>query len=157
MKQAGIPFRMTRGRGRPEQEEGFKITHVLEAFTSLPRVLHLVWSTHSGFTLTMGILSLLRGFIPAVTVSITRYLIDSVVIAIRSPAHNITMVWVFVGLQLAVGLLDRLFTVLSNIVQQLLQEHVSNRVQLLILEKSNNLDLEFFENAEFYDKMRHAS
>src|SRR6266550_4215077 len=105
----------------------------------------------------MGILSLLRGFIPAVTVSITRYLIDSVVLAIRSPAHNVTMVWVFVGLQLAVGLLDRLFTVLSNIVQQLLQEHVSNRVQLLILEKSNNLDLAFFENAEFYDKMRRAS
>ncbi len=157
MRQAGIPFRMRYGRRRPEQEEGFKITQVLEAFTSLPRVLRLVWSTHAGFTLIMAILSLLRGFIPAITVSITRYLIDSVVLAIRSPTHNITMVWVFVGLQLAVGLLDRLFTVLSNIVQQLLQEHVSNRVQLLILEKSNNLDLEFFENAEFYDKMRRAS
>src|SRR6266567_503224 len=113
MRQAGIPFRMRYGRRRPEQEEGFKITQVLEAFTSLPRVLRLVWSTHAGFTLIMAILSLLRGFIPAITVSITRYLIDSVVLAIRSPTHNISMVWVFVGLQLAVGLLDRLFTVLS--------------------------------------------
>src|SRR6266487_3741864 len=93
MRQAGIPFRMRYGRRRPEQEEGFKITQVLEAFTSLPRVLRLVWSTHAGFTLIMAILSLLRGFIPAITVSITRYLIDSVVLAIRSPTHNISSIW----------------------------------------------------------------
>ncbi len=41
--------------------------------------------------------------------------------------------------------------------QQLLQEQVSNRVQLEILKKANTLDLAFFENPEFYDKMRQAA
>ncbi len=60
-------------------------------------------------------------------------------------------------LQLGISLLSSLLGTLSNIVQQLLQERVSNRVQLLILEKSNTLDLSFFENPEFYDKMRQAT
>jgi ATP-binding cassette subfamily B protein len=38
-----------------------------------------------------------------------------------------------------------------------LQERVSTKVQLLILEKANTLDLEFFENPEFYDKLRTAA
>ncbi|HCI79280.1 MAG TPA: multidrug ABC transporter permease, partial [Ktedonobacter sp.] len=42
-------------------------------------------------------------------------------------------------------------------VQQLLQEKVSNKIQLMVLEKSNTLDLAFFENPEFYDKLRQAS
>src|SRR5690242_10669196 len=67
------------------------------------------------------------------------------------------LVLIFVAIQLAVNLLNSLMTTLSNIVQQLLQERVSNRVQLLILEKANTLDLAFFENSEFYDKLRRAA
>jgi ATP-binding cassette subfamily B protein len=71
--------------------------------------------------------------------------------------HSPGPIWFPIGLQLAVLLFNNLLSTLSNIVQQLLQEKVSNRVQLLILEKSNTLDLAFFENPEFYDKMRQAA
>lgn len=53
--------------------------------------------------------------------------------------------------------MSNLLSTFSNTSQQLLQELVSNRTQLLILEKANTLDLAFFENAEFYDKLRNAS
>lgn len=138
-----------------DDDESFKIRHIFSAFTGLPRVLRLVWSTQPFFTLILGLLNLLRGFTPALTVVVTKYLIDSVVTAIRT--HVTTPVLVFVILQLAVAILDRLLSTLSNIVQQLLQERVSNRVQLLILEKANTLDLAFFENSEFYDKLRRAA
>jgi ATP-binding cassette subfamily B protein len=155
MKQYGRPSSRYKTKGQKEPEERFKITHVFEAFTSLPRVLRLVWATNAWLTSSLGILSLLRGFLPAVSVTITALVIDSVVNAIRT--HNATMVWVFVGLQLAVSLLDRLLSTLSNIVQQLLQDKVANQVQSLILEKANTLDLSFFENSEFYDKLRRAT
>ncbi len=142
-------------KGQQESDQGFKISQVFGAFTSLPRVLRLVWSTQPFFTLMMALLSLLRGITPTLSILVTRFLIDSVVSAIRT--HVTTMVWVFVGLQLAVALLDRLLSTLSNIVQQLLQDRVSSRVQILILEKANTLDLAFFEDSEFYDKLRHAA
>ena len=147
----------TNKKPQEKEEEQFKIRHVFAAFASLPRVLGLVWSTDKPLTLGMGLLSVVRGFIPAISVYITKEVIDSVVNAIRSTSHVTTMVWVFVGLQLVVNLLNQLFSTLSNIVQQLLQEKVSNRVQLLVLEKANTLDLSFFEDAEFYDKLRRAS
>lgn len=128
---------------------------VVGAFTSLPRVLRLVWSTSALLTIGMGILSLLQGFTPALSVWITGLVIDSVVTGIR--IHSASPIWFPVGLQLAIVLIGNLLSTLSNIVQQLLQEQVSNRVQLLILEKADTLDLAFFENPEFYDKMRQAA
>ena len=145
-----------RGRRRNSTEDdNFKFSHVLGAFTGLPRVLRLVWSTQPLLTLSLALLNLLQGSTPAATIVITKLVIDSVVRGIQ--IHSVAPIWLPVGLQLAVGLGNSLLGTLSNITQQLLQERVSNRVQLLILEKANTLDLAFFENPEFYDKLRRAS
>src|SRR5215472_13159271 len=136
-------------------DEKFSIRKVPGALASLPRVLRLVWSTSAPLTTLLGFLSLLQGFTPAISVTITALVIDSVVKAIR--IHSTAPIWLPVGLQLGITLLSSLLSTLSNIVQQLLQEQVSNRVQLNILKKANTLDLAFFENPEFYDKMRQAA
>ncbi|HZS75399.1 MAG TPA: ABC transporter ATP-binding protein [Ktedonobacteraceae bacterium] len=152
----------TPGKSKENEKEQFKLRHVFTAFTGLPRVLGLVWTTNARLTLAMALVTVLRGFTPAVSVWITKQVIDSVVRAIFSrPGMQgpspILMLWIFVALQLTVNLLDRFLSTLSNIVQQLLQELVSNRIQLMVLEKANTLDLAFFEDAEFYDKLRRAS
>ncbi len=139
-------------RGVPD---GFSWKQVPEAFASLPRVLKLVWDTSKLFTILMGVLSILQGFTPAISLLITNLVINSVVQGIR--IHSASPVFLPVGLQLGIGLFSSLLSTLSNITQQLLQEKVSNRVQFMILEKSNTLDLSFFENPEFYDKMRRAA
>jgi ATP-binding cassette subfamily B protein len=122
-----------------KQEESFKITRDFEAIAGLPRVIRLVWSTDARLTTAMALVSILRGFTPAVSFGITKQLIDSVVNVIKT--HHISMVLWYVGAQLVVNVLDRLLGTLSKIVQQLLQDRVSTRVQLLILEKANTLDL----------------
>ncbi|MBV9706452.1 MAG: ABC transporter ATP-binding protein, partial [Chloroflexi bacterium] len=138
-----------------ETHDGFSWKQVTGAFAGLPRVVRLVWSTSALFTILLGLLSLLQGFTPAANVWITKLVIDSVVRAIK--IDSINPIWFPVTLQLGVVLFTNLLSTLSNIVQQLLQELVSNKVQLLILEKANTLDLAFFENPEFYDKLRQAS
>src|SRR5438876_7037661 len=155
MKQQIQFFPGSGGRWQRRPNDGFSIKQVTGAFRSLPRVLRLVWSTSALFTALLGCLSLLQGFTPTASVWITGLVIDSVVLGIR--LHSPSPIWLPVGLQLAVVLFSNLLSTLSNIVQQLLQERVSNRVQLLILEKSNTLDLAFFENPEFYDKLRQAA
>src|SRR5437763_1596841 len=144
----------SRGPG-PRTDEKFSIKRVPAAFASLPRVLRLVWSTSAVLTLMLGLLSLAQGFLPAITVTISGLVIDSVVQAIR--IHSITPIWLPVGLQLGAALASSLLSTFSNTVQQLLQEQVSNRVQLEILKKADTLDLAFFENPESYDKIRQAA
>src|SRR5713101_7139042 len=143
------------GGSRPRTDKKFSLKKLPGTFASLPRVLRLVWSTSAILTTLLGLLSLAQGFTPAISVTITALVIDTVVNAIRT--HNTSLIWLPVGLQLGITLLSSLLSTLSNIVKQLLQEQVSNRVQLDILKKADTLDLAFFENPEFYDKMRQAA
>src|ERR1700730_1052192 len=85
---------------KDKKEEQFKIRHVFAAFASLPRVLGLVWATDKRLTFSMAFISILRGFTPAISVFITKQLIDSVVHAIFSHSHDTMMVWIFVGFHL---------------------------------------------------------
>ncbi len=129
---------------------------VFQAFTSLPRVTKLVWTTNAFYTISMAVITIIRGFLPAASAWVTKLVIDSVVAAL--PPRNapvMDVVWL-VLLQLAISVASSLLSTLSNIVQQLLQELVANRIRLMIMEKANTLDLAFFENPEFYDKLRQA-
>ncbi len=146
-----------RGGGRRlSTEDGFQLRMVFGAFTSLPRVMRLVRDTHPGFTYALGVITLLRGFAPVASAWITKLVIDSVIAALPPTHAPVSRVFWFVGIQLAISLAASLLGTLSNITQQLLQEQVSNRVRLMVMEKANTLDLSFFENPEFYDKLRQA-
>ncbi len=148
-----------RGRGSKKSiktEDGFDIRMVFNAFSSLPRVLRLVWSTHAGFTFSLGLITVLRGFAPAASAWVTKLVIDSVIDAIPPRTGSVSTVIWLVLLQLLISVASSLMGTLSNITQQLLQENVSNRVRLMVMEKANTLDLSFFENPEFYDKLRQA-
>jgi len=155
MSQTVNPAPVARRRSRNPDEDGFSLRQVPIAFASIPRVMKLVLSASTLLTVLMGILSILQGFMPALSIEITRIVVNSVEVGIR--IHSINPIWVPVGLQLAVVLVTSLLSTLGNIVQQLLQEKVSNKIQLLVLEKSNTLDLSFFEDPAFYDKLRQAT
>jgi len=145
---------------RPQKDrddEKFEFRKVFLAFSELPRVIRLVWDTSHAMTIAMALISIISGFLPAVSVWITRGVVDSVITAAFSPNHNLGPVWFYVVAQLVVGLAQSLFSTVSNIVQQLLQERIGNRVQSMILRKANTLDLSFFEDADFYDKLRNAT
>ena len=149
------PAPVARRRSRNPDEDGFNLRQVPIAFASIPRVMKLVLSASMLFTVLMGILSILQGFMPALSIEVTRIVVASVERGIR--IHSINPIWVPVGLQLGVVLVTSLLSTLGNIVQQLLQEKVSNKIQFLVLEKSNTLDLSFFEDSAFYDKLRQAT
>jgi ABC-type multidrug transport system, ATPase and permease components len=136
-------------------EERFELKKVFLAFSGLPRVLELVWSANVPLTLALAIVTIARGLTPALQVIITQLLIDSVITGMH--IHSIVPLWWPLGLQLGVSLVDRLLVSGSTVLEQLLRERVTNYVQLAILEKANTLDLSFFEDSAFYDKLRQAA
>jgi ATP-binding cassette subfamily B protein len=148
-------YRSSSGLPGQSAEEKFDFKKVPGVFASFPRVLRLVWSASRGLTVALAILNLLQGVLPAFTVSITALLIDSVVQAIQS--RSAAPLWWPIGLQLGSTVLASLLSTFSTTIQQLLQEQVSNRVQLDILKKASTLDLAFFEDPASYDTMRRAT
>jgi ATP-binding cassette subfamily B protein len=149
-----------RGRRPSSNGEEDRLTpkKFFTALASLPRVLRLVWRISPVLTVALGVLYIVQGFLPATTAFIAGTLVDAVVHAIQFRGANGTttvVIWLVVA-QFGIQGLSSLLNTLSNIAQQLLQEQVSQQVQLMVMEKANTLDLSFFEDATFYDALQRA-
>jgi ATP-binding cassette, subfamily B, bacterial len=138
-----------------KQDEKFELKKVFTTFAGLPRVIRLVWSASPLLTVGMALFTILGGITPLANAIIARLLLDSVIQGFLH--HTFALVWLPVILQLGVNLLSRVCSTFTGLIQTLLQERVTEHVQLLILRKANTLDLAFFENSEFHDKMRRAT
>lgn len=124
----------------------------------VPRVLGLVWQTHRGFTAALGLITLVQSAIPAGQVWLAGQLLQAVVDGVQAGGNaaavrQIVILAIIQFLLLASG---SLLQTLQNIAQQLLQDRTANRVQLLIMEHANKLDLGIFEDATFYDQLQQA-
>ncbi|HZK72495.1 MAG TPA: ABC transporter ATP-binding protein [Clostridia bacterium] len=151
---------------------------------ALPRVLRLVWDASPATTLGLFMTTAIAGIIPAAAAETAKLLINSVVqgIAIHS-FHQPDRVWplcnnpaagcalgpwetpaftavgaiIFLSIvQLLLFALTALLGTIRNITQQLLQNSVAMRIQLMVMEKAASLDLSFYEDPASYDLLRRA-
>jgi ATP-binding cassette subfamily B protein len=143
------------------------------------RVFGLVWRASRPLTATLATATILAGLIPASQAYIAKLLVNAVVHAILLHAQHrpdrtvlavpllwgtlqtpvvsaLTVVVILAIGQFAITAISSLLSTVTNISQQLLQERVSQSVQLLIMEHSAKLDLSFFEDAHSYDILQQA-
>src|ERR1051326_478804 len=120
------------------------------------RVIPRVWDANPVLTLSLAVLNLVQGAIPAARVWLSKLLVDAVVNAVTAGAGTAALpeVLLLVALQFAIGAASNVFGTASNICQQLLQEQVTNRIQMLVMRHANQLDLIFFERPQFYDLLQ---
>jgi len=124
------------------------------------RALGLVWSTNQGLTISLAILTLAAGVLPAAMAYVGALIIDAVVDAAaavsgggnadlgavyRLIASEALIVAALAGAQRGI-----------NLCQSLLRAQLGQRVNVMILEKALTLELAQFEDSEFYDKLTRA-
>src|SRR6185312_14492652 len=73
-----------------------------------------------------------------------------------SPDHAMGAIIFFAILQLGLFALSAFLGTIRNITQQLLQNSVTMRIQLMVMEKAASLDLQFYEDPASYDLLRRA-
>jgi ATP-binding cassette, subfamily B, bacterial len=124
------------------------------------RALALVWSTHRGLTIGLGLLTLAAGIMPAGVAYLGKLIVDAVVAAIAAnqagDAPSYGPVLTLVGLE---GLLVAALGGVQRGIgfcQSLLRVLLSQRVHFLILDKALTLTLAQFEDSETYDKLNRA-
>ncbi|HEV2028034.1 MAG TPA: ABC transporter ATP-binding protein [Candidatus Dormibacteraeota bacterium] len=149
---------------------------------ALPRVLRLVWDASPSTTLALFMTTAIAGLIPAAAAYTSKLLINAVVAGIA--IHNFhqadrvslagldphgpfgsvhapvfTAIGAIVALaivQLLLFAVTALLGTIRNITQQLLQNAVAMRIQLMVMEKAASLDLQFYEDPASYDLLRRA-
>ncbi len=129
---------------------------------AFPRVVRLVWDASAPTTAMLFAVTVLAGFMPAATAWVAKLLVNAVVRGIQehragvSDAAAVRAIFVLAGIQFGIFLVTSLLGTLRNISQQLLQEQVQIRIQLLIMDHAARLDLPFFEDPASYDLLRRA-
>jgi len=119
------------------------------------RALELVWSTNRALTLTLAAVTVLAGVLPAGVAYVGALIVDAVVGAMRSAVsarHVIELVALEGLLVAAISAAQRAI----QLCQSLLRAQLGQRVNVMILEKALTLELQHFEDSEFYDKLTRA-
>jgi len=141
-----------------EQQEptvGFP-SRFLGVFVYSRRAMELVWTTSRGLTITLAILTLVAGILPAVIAYIGQLIVDGVVTAMTSDAPDIQRVLWLIALEAIVVIAVAASQRGLSVSQSLLRALLGQRVNVMILEKALTLQLANFEDSEFYDKLTQA-
>ncbi|MCA9794975.1 MAG: ABC transporter ATP-binding protein, partial [Candidatus Eremiobacteraeota bacterium] len=134
-----------------------RLSDFFKVFQYSRAAISLTWTTSRGLALVFGLLTLLAGILPAGLAYVSKLLVDSVVTANASGLavdrqHALVFVGIEAGLVMFLAAAQRGLSVCESLLQALL----SQRVNVMILEKALTLDLAHFEDSETYDKLTQA-
>ena len=142
------------------------ISQFLGVFAYSRRAVELVWQTSPRFTLLLLLFTLIAGVLPALVAYVGQLIVDGVVAAADLVASQNAGEDFFLGLPpslfwvlgieavLVLGLLGSQRGI--SIIQSLFRGLLGHKVNVMILEKAENLSLSQFEDSEFYDKLVRA-
>jgi ATP-binding cassette, subfamily B, bacterial len=129
-------------------------------FAYSSRALALVWSTNRALSVSLALLTLIAGVLPAGIAYVGAQIVDAVIHA--ADLHHRTGTMYFTAVVRYVALEALLVAIIAmaqrgiSLAQSLLRAQLGQRVNVMILEKALTLDLTQFEDSEFYDKLTRA-
>ena len=135
-----------------------KIQKGLIQLPQLWRGLVLIWSATRGWTLTWIFLLIVQGLLPVATVYLTRLLVDSLVVVVGRGGtwESIRPSLVWITLMALVFLSKELLRGVSSYIRTIQSERVRDYISGLIHQKSMEIDLEFYDSPDYYDRLHRA-
>jgi ATP-binding cassette, subfamily B, bacterial len=140
----------------PSRPVGEVMLNFFGVFRYSQHAIRLVWDTNRALLFAAAALTLVGGLLPAGVAWIGARIVDAVVAAMHAPGHDVHVV---LRLVLFEGLLVASLSGVQrglSLCQALLRAQLGQRVNVMILEKALTLELQQFEDSEFYDKLTRA-
>ncbi len=124
----------------------------------LKLALRLVWKSAPKLTIANGVLILLQGPLPLLSLYVVKVVIDRVVTGISTPENPDFMqtAGVYLGLLIAIRLIESLVNSLATLVQETHTQVVTDYVSDVLHAKSIEVDLAYYEQAGYYDTLHRA-
>lgn len=127
-----------------------------DALGNLPRFFKLVWQTNKWYTILDAALRLVRSAIPVSILYVGKLIIDEVIAMSKGTSTDHTLLWQLVAAEFALAILSDGLSRATTLIDSLLGDLFSNYTSVKIMEHAALLDLEQFEDSEFYDKLERA-
>ena len=151
-------------RGPGPSEEGPKSwaerwNDLRAAFGNVPRAFGLVLQAHPSAAVVMGIVALISGLLPISQAWVAKLIVDLVVNAVTNataPMVALQAALPFLLIEFGLITLGAIMNQVRSLAEHMLNARLSNSINTAIIRKSLSLDLHYFEDAQFYDKLQNA-
>ncbi|HKK74036.1 MAG TPA: ABC transporter ATP-binding protein [Saprospiraceae bacterium] len=137
-------------------KEAKKFREQFSALRNLPPFFRLIWQTSARLTVTNVTLRLIKSVIPLAMLYVGKLIIDEIVMLIAQDSPDPTLLWWYLGAELALAIISDVINRGITLVDILLGDLFSNRTSVDIIRHAARLDMYQFENPEFYDKLERA-
>ena len=128
----------------------------LVAFKYIPRFLRMVWRTRPLYGVGILAVRVVSAFAPLAMLWVGKLIVDTVVANIGSPAPDWGLLVRLVLLELVIALLSDLLGRVAGLLESLLGDLFSNEMSVRLMRHASTLDLQHFEDPDFFDKMQRA-
>ena len=124
----------------------------------LGRALRFVWQSAKGWTIVNGALVAIQGVLPLLPLVLMKLMVDAITAAHAAPDKGAAFRHVLLlgGLMGAVTLFSSLFRLIAGGVSEWQAHIVTDHMNDVLLAKSIEVDLEFYESARYYDTLHRA-
>ncbi|MGN6193413.1 MAG: ABC transporter ATP-binding protein [Ginsengibacter sp.] len=126
------------------------------ALRNLPRFFKLVWETNHWYAILNIVLRLIRSAIPVSILYVGKLIIDEVILLSKTHSSDLGYLWKLVLAEFALAIISDALSRATALVDSLLGDLFSNYTSVKIMEHAATLDLDQFEDSEFYDKLERA-
>jgi ATP-binding cassette subfamily B protein len=129
------------------------------AYGNIPGAFRLVWGADKRSTVVMAVLTLISAVLPASQAWAGKLIIDSVVSSISQnigAAAGLRVALPYIILEFALLLASAVISQVRRLAEHVLNARLGHHINSAVIRKALALDLQYFEDASFYDQLQNA-
>jgi ATP-binding cassette subfamily B protein len=117
-----------------------------------------VWESSPSLAVGSIIVRVIQGLLPLLVLYLTKLLIDAVTEGLKTPAgeSSMTHITTILGGLAGVAIAGAILTVTSSLISRIQSQVVTDHMHALLQAKSVEVDLEYYENAQYQDTLHRA-
>lgn len=124
----------------------------------LGRAVRFVWQSARGWTILNGALTVIQGVLPLLPLYLMKLLVDAVTAGVSAPdkwvaIRHVLLLVLFLGVA---TLLAAMIRALSGLVSEWQSYIVTDHMNDVLLAKSVEVDLEYYESSQYFDTLHRA-
>ncbi|MDD8025696.1 MAG: ABC transporter ATP-binding protein [Acidobacteriota bacterium] len=140
----------------PEQDKSIK--RKIKSALQIGRAVRFVWQSAKGPTIANGALIALQGLLPLLPLYLMKLMVDAVTAGLAAPDKGAAfrrVAWL-VALMAAATLLTYVMRLIAGLVSEWQAFIVADHMNEVLLAKSIDIDLEYYESARYFDTLHRA-
>jgi ATP-binding cassette, subfamily B, bacterial len=129
------------------------------AYGNIPGAFRLVWGADRRSTIVMAALTMLSAFLPLSQAWAAGLILNSVTQSFQlkiTPQAGLEAALPYLALEFALLLLSAIITQVRRLAEHVLNARLGHHINSAVIRKALSLDLQYFEDASFYDKLQNA-